>query len=158
MPILTPDNFIKSAPKSKRWLAIDLGTKTIGLASGDIETGIASPLHTIKRKKFTADMNELSKWLSDYDIGAIIMGLPLNMDGSEGKRCQSTRDFTAELDKFFNGKYPIYFCDERLSTYEAETFLIDEVDMNRARRSEIIDKMAAQRIMTTALNYFAHNA
>ena len=139
-------------------MALDLGSKTIGLATGDIETGISSALHVIKRKKFTNDVSELRKWLIDYDIGSLVIGMPKNMDGTEGKRCQSTKDFTMELDKFLEEKYPICYCDERLSTFEAETFLINEVDMSRGKREEVIDKMAAQNIMATALNYFAQNA
>lgn len=158
MPIFSIDEFINHIPRQKRLMALDPGSKTIGLAIGDLETTISSALHTIKRKKFTKDMQELGKWLKDYEIGAIVMGMPKNMDGSEGRRCQAVRDFTVELDRFFLEKYPICFCDERLSTFEAESFLIDEVDMSRGRREEIIDKMAAQNIMSTALEYFAHNA
>lgn len=158
MPIYPRDKFLYHAPIRKRWLALDPGSKTIGLALGDYQTEISTPLHTIQRKKFTKDMQELEKWIKDYEIGAIIVGLPLNMDGTEGTRCQSVRDFTAELNRYFNDAYPICFNDERLSTFEAESFLINEIDMGRSRRKEVIDKMAAQKIMSSALHRFVHNA
>ena len=137
-------------PTSARLLGLDLGSKSIGLAISDSLFQIASPLETIHRRKFTVDATALKQVIDKRDIGGLILGLPRNMDGSEGPRCQSTRQFAANLLKKFD--IPIAFWDERLSTVAVERILIDEADLSRQKRANVIDKMAASYILQGALD------
>ena len=131
-------------------MGLDLGSKTIGLAIADPTGGIASPLATIRRRKFTDDARALVKIIDARNVGGLVFGLPVNMDGEEGPRCQSTRQFAANfLERRGIG---IAFWDERLSTSAVEKFLIGEADMTRKRRAEVIDKMAAAYILQGALD------
>lgn len=136
-------------PKGLRVMGLDLGTKTIGLALSDVERRISSPLETIRRTKFQADAVALLQNIAHHKIGALIIGLPLNMDGSEGPRVQSTRAFVRNLEKLT--PLPIIFWDERLST-AAVTRTLLEADTSRARRAELVDKMAAAYILQGALD------
>ena len=140
-------------PTSARLLGLDLGSKSIGLAISDSLFQIASPLETIHRRKFTVDATALKQVIDKRDIGGLILGLPRNMDGSEGPRCQSTRQFAANLLKKFD--IPIAFWDERLSTVAVERILIDEADLSRQKRANGIDKMAASYILQGALDRLA---
>ena len=140
-------------PTSARLLGLDLGSKSIGLAISDSLFQIASPLETIHRRKFTVDATALKQVIDKRDIGGLILGLPRNMDGSEGPRCQSTRQFAANLLKKFD--IPIAFWDERLSTVAVERILIDEADLSRQKRANVIDKMAASYILQGALDRLA---
>lgn len=143
-------------PKS-RILGMDQGTKTIGLALSDERLSFATPLETMNRKKFMVDIAHINGLMREYNISTFIIGLPVNMDGSEGPRCQSVRHFGDNLLRLgkdiFDQEPHIAFWDERLSTSAVERFLIDEVDMNRKRRSEVIDKMAACHILQGALDF-----
>ena len=131
-------------------MGLDLGSKTIGLAIADPNGVIASPLATIRRRKFTDDARALVKIIDARSVGGLVFGLPVNMDGEEGPRCQSTRQFAANfLERRGIG---IAFWDERLSTSAVEKFLIGEADMTRKRRAEVIDKMAAAYILQGALD------
>ena len=136
-----------------RLLGLDLGSKTIGLALSDASRTVASPLNTIRRTKFRADAARLSDAVADHNVGGLVLGLPLNMDGSEGPRCQSTRDFATNLAPIIDR--PITFWDERLSTAAVERLLVREADMTRARRAEVVDKMAAAYILQGALDALA---
>ena len=136
-------------PKGVRVMGLDLGTKTIGLALSDVERRICSPLETIRRTKFQADAAALLQLIEQHQIGALIIGLPLNMDGSEGPRVQSTRAFVRNLEKLT--ALPILYWDERLST-AAVTRTLLEADTSRARRAELVDKMAAAYILQGALD------
>ena len=136
------------APQT-RVLGLDLGTKTIGLALSDISRTVASPLGTIARTKFTKDMNKLMEFIEEHEISALIIGIPLNMDGSEGPRAQATRAFAGNLAKHTD--MPIALWDERLSTVAVERTLL-EADASRKRRGEVIDKMAAAFILQGALD------
>lgn len=140
-------------PQMQALVGLDLGTKTIGVAISDSFQSIASPLHTIKRKKFTQDAAQLLEIIKERNIGALILGLPLNMDGSEGPRVQSTRAFARNLAQLT--PLPIFFWDERLSTVAAERVLL-EADTSRKRRSEVIDHVAAGYILQGALDRLAH--
>ncbi len=134
-----------------RLLGLDLGSKTIGLAVSDPGLRVASPIDTIRRTKFTKDADTLHAVVAERGIGALVIGLPINMDGTEGRRCQSTRQFAANL----MGRgfaLPIAFWDERLSSAAVERFLIDEADMTRRKRALVIDKMAAAYILQGALD------
>ncbi len=130
-------------------MGVDLGTKTIGLALSDVSRSIASPLETIKRTKFTADAERLIALAKSHDAAALVFGLPLNMDGTEGPRCQSTRAFVRNLEKLTD--LPVVFWDERMSTQAVTRTLLD-ADASRARRAELVDKMAASYILQGALD------
>jgi putative Holliday junction resolvase len=124
------------------------------LALSDAGFAIASPLETLKRKKFTADAQTLKKLIDEHKVGGLVLGLPVNMDGTEGPRCQSTRQFAANLMEKFD--IAIAFQDERLSTAAVERVLIGEADMTRKRRGEVVDKMAAAYILQGALDAMRH--
>ena len=132
-----------------RLLGLDLGTKTIGLAIADGTLTVATPLDTIRRTKFTKDAGALLAVVDARQVGALVIGLPLNMDGSEGPRCQSTRQFATNL--LAKRDLEIAFWDERLSTAAVTRTLID-ADASRARRGELVDKMAAAYILQGALD------
>jgi putative Holliday junction resolvase len=132
---------------------LDLGEKTIGVAVSDRHLSVASPLTTVRRTKFTTDAEALLRIVADREIGGIVLGLPRNMDGSEGPRCQSTRAFARNLTRLTD--LPITFWDERLSTVAAERALL-EADTSRKRRSEVIDHVAAGFILQGALDRIGH--
>nr|WP_281502728.1 Holliday junction resolvase RuvX [Aliiroseovarius sp. F47248L] len=132
---------------------LDLGTKTIGVAVSDRTRQISTPLETIKRTKFTADAARLLTIAKDRDLGGLILGLPRNMDGSEGPRAQSTRAFARNLERLTD--VPITFWDERLSTVAAERVLL-EADTSRKRRAEVIDHVAAGYILQGVLDRMRH--
>ena len=131
---------------------LDLGTVTIGVAVSDGQRSVASPLETIKRKKFGLDAARLLEICKGRDIKGIVLGLPMNMDGSEGPRCQSTRAFARNLERLTD--LPITFWDERLSTVAAERALL-EADTSRKRRAEVIDHVAAGYILQGLLDRLA---
>jgi putative Holliday junction resolvase len=130
-------------------IGLDLGTKTIGVALSDVERGIATPLALIRRTRFTADAEALLKLAAEHAAAGIVLGLPLNMDGSEGPRVQATRAFARNLGQ--KTELPIVFWDERLST-AAVTRLLIEADHSRKRRAELVDKTAAAFILQGALD------
>ena len=134
-------------------IGLDLGTKTIGIAVSDALHLSATPIETLKRIKFTSDAARLLKMIAERNIGGIILGLPRNMDGSEGPRCQSTRAFARNFTKLC--EVPIGFWDERLSTVAAEKALL-EADTSRRRRAEVIDHVAASYILQGALDRLRH--
>lgn len=136
----------------RRLLGLDLGEKTIGLAVSDSGLSLASPVTTIRRGKFTADAKQLAVLIAEREIGGLVIGLPVNMDGSEGPRCQSARQFARNLRGVAGIDLPVVFWDERLSTAAVERFLVDEADMSRRRRGAVVDKMAAAYILQGALD------
>lgn len=138
-----------SLPKGKRMLGLDLGTKTIGMATSDFTGQFATPRETIKRAKFTIDAQYLLAFADKEQIGLLVLGLPLNMDGTEGPRAQATRAFARNLSKMT--PLPIVFWDERLST-AAVTRTMLEADMSRAKRAENVDKLAAAYILQSLLD------
>lgn len=143
-------NEIKShLKKGERLLGLDLGSKTIGLALSDIRLTIASPMETIKRKKFTQDAERLLTIIKEQNVGGLVLGLPKNMDGSEGPRCQSTRQFAKNIAE--KTDIPISFWDERLSTIAVTRTLI-EADASRKRQGELVDKLAASYILQGVLD------
>lgn len=143
---------IHDLPARIALLGLDLGEKTIGIAIGDPAGAIASPLETLRRTRFTRDAGMLESLLAERRIGGVVLGLPVNMDGSEGARCQSTRQFARNLVTLRGWETPIAFWDERLSTIAVERILIDQADMTRARRGAVVDKMAAAFILQGALD------
>lgn len=136
-------------PDHARLLGLDLGTKTIGLALSDVERQIATPLETIRRVKFSLDAVALLKIAEKYAVAGLIIGLPLNMDGTEGPRVQSTRAFVRNLVPLTT--LPIAFWDERMSTLAVTRTLLD-ADASRAKRAAVVDKMAAAYILQGALD------
>ena len=132
-----------------RLIGMDLGTKTIGLALSDVNRTIASSLETIRRKKFSIDVISLLAIAETHKIAGFVLGLPINLDASEGPRAQATRSFARNLNQ--RSGLPILLWDERLTTQQATRLLI-EADSSRKRRAEVIDKMAATLILQGALD------
>ena len=130
-------------------MGLDLGTKTIGIALSDTGRQIASPLETIRREKFTNDAKRLLDLAAKHGVVALILGLPLNMDSSEGPRAQATRAFVRSMAPL--DKRPFIFWDERLSTAAVTRALIDQ-DASRAKRAQVVDRMAAAYILQGALD------
>ena len=145
--------FAAALPRTRAVMGLDLGTKTIGVALSDRLWSVASPHETVKRRKFTLDAARLLEIIAAREVGGVILGLPRNMDGSEGPRCQSTRAFARNLERLTD--LPISFWDERLSTVAAERALL-EADATRKRRSEVIDSVAASYILQGVLDRMRH--
>jgi len=146
------EEFVKRLPGQGALIGLDLGTVTIGLAVSDVRRQIATPLRTIERTRFTADARDLLAETARLGIAGLVLGLPLNMDGSEGPRVQATRAFARNLAALTD--LPLLFWDERLST-AAVTRTLLEADTSRKRRDEVIDKMAAAYILQGALDRMA---
>ena len=138
--------------RGQRLMALDLGDKTIGLALSDVSRKIASPMQVLAKKKFTINAAELVRLALEHEVGGVVIGLPVNMDGSEGPRAQSARQFAANL----AGKLdlPIALWDERLTTAAVTRTLI-EADASRARRAQLVDKLAAAYMLQGALDYLS---
>ena len=151
----TITNLSSLLPIKGRLMGLDLGTKTIGLAISDVERRLASPLDTIKRVKFSIDAELLLKRAADFEVKALIFGLPLNMDGSSGPRAQATSAFMRNLRKMT--VLPFAFWDERLSTAAVTRELIAQ-DVSRAKRAAVVDRMAAAYILQGALDRLANCA
>jgi putative Holliday junction resolvase len=143
--------FIDALAPRARLIGLDLGTKTIGLALSDVERRIATPLETIKRVKFTPDVARIRDLAARYEVGGLVFGLPLNMDGTEGPRSQATRAFVRNMKPLL--PLPILFWDERMSTMVVTRTLLD-ADASRAKRAGAVDKMAAAYILQGALDRY----
>ena len=137
-------------PRHCALMGLDLGEKTIGVAVSDVTRMVATPLELIRKTKFTAEANRLFALIDEREVGAIVIGLPVNMDGTEGTRCQSNRAFARNLLRLRD--IPIAFWDERMSTMAVNRVLVEEADVTRARRAELVDKMAAAWILQGALD------
>jgi putative Holliday junction resolvase len=151
----TLEDLAKTLKPGERLMGLDLGSKTIGIAISDVTRQIATPIETIRRSKFSADAAQLLALAARENAAAIILGMPMNMDGSEGARAQSTHAFVRNLAKL--SPLPVILWDERLSTAAVERMLI-EADRSRARRREIVDKLAAAYILQGALDRLAQLA
>jgi len=149
MPILALADLRSALAPRQRLMGLDVGEKTIGLAISDSDFRVATPVDTIRRTKFAADAARLAQLIGERDVGGLVIGLPINMDGSEGPRCQSVRQFGANLLQRMT--LPIAFWDERLST-AAVTRAMLEADVTRAKRARAVDKMAAAYILQGALD------
>ena len=143
------EDFAAALPPARAIAGLDLGDKTIGVAVSDRLLSVATPLLTVRRKKFGVDAAALLDVVTKRDLGGLVLGLPRNMDGTEGPRCQSTRAFARNLSALTD--LPIGFWDERLSTVAAERALL-EADMSRAKRAEVIDHVAAGVILQGVLD------
>jgi putative Holliday junction resolvase len=144
MPLRNPADLAERLPAKAALVGLDLGTKTIGVAACNPERTLASARETIRRTKLKADIEHLLRMVDDERAAAVILGLPLNMDGSEGPRCQAVRQFAADLLKARD--LDIALWDERLSTVAVTRTMID-ADVSRARRAEAVDKLAAAYIL-----------
>lgn len=152
--MIDPREMKAALPARARLLGLDLGSKTIGLAISDSMLAVATPVATMRRVKFTKDAEALIALIEERGVGGLVLGLPKNMDGSEGPRAQSTRQFATNfLEK---RDMPIALWDERLTTAEAERAMIAEADMSRKRRGEVIDKAAAAIILQNFLDFLRH--
>ena len=138
-------------PRYAAVVGLDLGEKTIGVAASDAGRSIASPLLLIRKTKFTDDLAALFKAMESREAQAIVIGLPVNMDGTEGARCQSSRAWARNVLRL-KPELPIAFWDERMSSMAVNRMLIDEADVSRARRAEVVDKAAAAWILQGALD------
>lgn len=147
--------FAAALPRAGALAGLDLGTKTIGVAVSDGLRSVASPLTVIRREKFTLDAQALLRIAAERALVGLVLGLPRNMDGTEGPRAQSTRAFARNLGRLT--PLPIAFWDERLSTVAAERALL-EADTSRRRRAEVIDQVAAGYILQGALDRLGHLA
>ena len=141
---------LSDLPRGAPLFGLDLGEKTIGVAASDSLWMIASPLETIAKTKFTDDANALFKLMKERGAEGMVIGLPVNMDGSEGPRAQSARAFARNVLRLRD--LPIAFWDERLSSAAVNRMMIDEMDLTRARRGQIVDKLAAAYILQGALD------
>jgi len=146
------DSFRAALSPKGALVGLDLGEKTIGVAVSDLRRGVATPLETIRRKKFTLDAARLLEIATARGVAGVVLGLPLNMDGSEGPRCQTTRAFARNLSGL--STLPIGFWDERLSTVAAERALL-EADTSRQKRALVIDHVAAAYILQGFLDRLA---
>lgn len=137
-------------PAHGRLLGLDPGTETIGVAMCDEGRSIASPLQLIERRKQSLDLLALGEPVRDYAVCGLVVGYPLNMDGTEGPRCQSVRAFSRALWEMF--KLPVLLVDERMSTMAVNRMMIEEVDMTRQKRARNVDKLAATYLLQSALD------
>lgn len=153
--MILPDirEFAAALPRTGALFGLDLGDKTIGIAVSDLRRGVATPMQTLRRVKFTEDANTLLALVGQRGICGLVLGLPLNMDGSIGPRVQKTRAFAQNLSRMTD--LPITFWDERLSTVAAERAML-EADLSRAKRAERIDHVAAGFILQGALDRLQH--
>jgi putative holliday junction resolvase len=151
-PVVAIEDLRKLLPSEARLLGLDVGSKTVGMALSDVTRKIATPYDTIRRTKFTEDAKIIGQVIETNQVSALVIGLPYNLDGTEGPRAQSTRAFARNLAALI--EVPIAFWDERLSTAAVERHLI-EADASRKRRAEVIDRMAAAYILQGALDRLA---
>lgn len=149
MPICKPSELKQMIAPRQRILGFDLGEKTIGLAISDATFMIASPLEILPKGKFSKDVKKIEQIVADREVGGFVIGLPINMDGTEGPRCDSVRDFGRNLLGFID--LPLTFWDERMSTVAVEKAML-EADMTRKRRKEKVDKLAASYILQGLLD------
>ena len=141
-------------PPGRRLLGLDVGAKTIGLALSDVSWSVASPVRTLSRTRLASDREALRALASELEVGGLVIGLPVEMNGREGRRCQSVRQFARNLGTALH--LPTAFWDERLSTAAVERLLIGEADLSRARRREVVDRAAAAWILQGALDAMKH--
>ena len=150
MPVFDLSELSAACPPNTPWLGLDLGENTIGISVSDTGRIIASPLELIRKTKFSQDAEQLFRIMDGRKVSALVIGLPLNMDGTEGPRAQSCRAFARNLERF--RPVNVAFQDERLSTTAVERFLIDELDLTRKRRADVVDRTAAAWILQGALD------
>jgi putative Holliday junction resolvase len=154
MAIVEIDELKAKLPPEGRLMAFDVGSKTVGVATSDVLRSLATPLLTLRRSKLAVDLAALAELAAKHAAKALVIGLPLNMDGTEGPRCQSVRQFSANLERHGPpalASLPVLFQDERLSTAAVTRGMIEDYDMSRAKRAERVDAAAAAWILESAL-------
>lgn len=154
MPVVDFPTLKSLLVRDGRLMALDVGTKTVGIATSDVLRSLATPLTTLKRGKLAADLADLDQLAAKHEVKALVVGLPLNMDGTEGPRCQSVRQFVTNIANHGSpllAALPVVFQDERMSTAAVTRGMIDDYDMSRAKRAERIDAAAAAWILESAL-------
>ena len=155
MTICKPAALKELLIKGQCLLGLDVGTKTVGVAISDTAFIIASPLSVIQRVKFTKDAAQLVKFIDDNKVGALVVGLPIEMDGLEGRQAQSVRTF---IDNFLAIRdIPTVFWDERLSTVAVERMMVEKADLSRKKRGKVVDRAAAAYILQGVLEYLRQN-
>ncbi len=142
--------FKQLLPKGKSILGFDFGIKRLGVAVSDLLLMTANPVKIINRSSFAKDLSEIKAIIADREVGALVYGLPLQMDGSEGDTAKITKEFAEQIDKELN--LPFLLWDERLSSKAVESFLIKEIDMSRAKRKQVLDAQAATYILQGVLD------
>jgi putative Holliday junction resolvase len=155
MILTNPLELREAVPAGARLMGLDVGTKTVGLALSDTRQLIATPLETIRRRRFREDMTRLFALVDSHGVGGLVIGLPLTLAGSDGPRTQSVRQFARNLMEFRD--LPVAFWDERLSTAAVTREMI-AADLTRKRRGEIVDRVAAAYILQGCLDYLSHSA
>ena len=153
MPILSVQELAALLPRYARLAGLDVGSKTIGIALSDLTRTVATPSELVRRTKFRRDAEQVRRLVDENEVAGLVIGLPISMDGTEGPRCQSIRDFTTNLLEIID--LPAAFWDERLSTAAVQRVLIQEADMTRKRRADVVDKAAAAYILQGALDAIA---
>ena len=153
MPIVSVHDLPARLAPGRRLMGLDVGARTVGLAVSDALRLVATPLTTLRRTRFRTDAEALRWIVDEHEVGGLVVGLPVSMDGTEGPRCQSVRQFAANLAGVID--LPTAFWDERLSTAAVDRLLIQEADMSRRRRAQVVDKMAAAYILQGALDAIA---
>ncbi|TAJ36800.1 MAG: Holliday junction resolvase RuvX [Reyranella sp.] len=154
MPVVDFPELKALLVRDGRLMALDVGSKTIGVATSDALRMLATPLTTVKRTKLAADLVTLDELVRKHEIKALTVGLPLNMDGTEGPRCQSVRQFVTNIANHGPpaiAALPVVMQDERMSTAAVTRGMIDDYDMSRAKRAERVDAAAAAWILESAL-------
>ncbi len=155
MPLHTLDQLRVALPSGARLIGLDIGDKTVGVAVSDPMGWLATPVETVRRSKFVGDAARIAALMAQRDAGALVIGLPVSLDGTEGPRCQSVRQFARNLEKQL-GPVPFAFWDERMSTAAVQRMMIEELDMSRAARARVIDAHAAAYILQGALDALRH--
>ncbi len=153
MPILPVQELAALLPRYARLAGLDVGSKTIGVALSDLTRTVATPCELVRRTKFRRDAEQVKRLIDENEVAGLVFGLPISMDGTEGPRCQSIRDFANNLLEVID--LPATFWDERLSTAAVQRVLIQEADMTRKRRADVVDKAAAAYILQGALDAIA---
>jgi putative Holliday junction resolvase len=156
MPVLPIAELKAALLPGRRLMGLDVGEKTVGLALSDRGLMVASPLETIRRTKFTKDWERLLSLSEAHEVGGLVIGLPVNMDGTQGPKCQSVRHFGKNI--LDRRQMPLAFWDERWSTQAVQRMMTEEADLSRARRAELVDKMAAAYILQGALDRLGYAA
>lgn len=150
MPVVALAQLRALLPEGSRLLGLDVGAKRVGLALSDLTGMVASADRVLERKRYASDLEGLAAYCAEHQVGGIVVGLPVSMDGTEGPQCQRVRQFARDL--LARADLPLAFWDERLSTAAVDRLLIGEADLSRKRRRAVVDRVAAAYILQGALD------
>ncbi len=154
MPVVAIAHLKALVPRGRRVIGLDIGAKTVGLALSDATLTIASALAVLRRGRYADDLARLSVLFAEQAVSGIVAGLPVSMDGSQGPQCQRVRQFARDL--LQRSDLPLVFWDERWSTVAVERLLIEDADLSRRRRRQVVDRAAAAYILQGALDAMRH--